>query len=322
MVAAKTTPAAPAPVSLSVPDTYQQFFTDVLGELGIQATQANLDALASVAHYEGLNSYDNPLNAVIKEPGSTDFNSVGVQQYTSFSEGVQGTVDLLKGTRWGAVVSSLKSGSESQIIGQFDSVYQTWGSSGPSVSSAAPNVLTAKVDSGTSSPFGNASGKTDPTSVGGVLNTIENSAGSAADAITSPLAFLQTIGADLADIGRDVTSADFWIRIGFIVLGLFILLIAIDKLSDGGISGSSGGSTPGTTDVIVDNVGSAAQSTGRAAQSAGQKATRINRRYGRSGNTSHTPVSASPATTPSGGKHRAENASTGRHAAETAAVAE
>lgn len=111
--------------------TYKQFFIEMLRAMGIQPNDQNLAALASVAHYEGLNQYYNPLNVVQPEPGSKPFNSVGVQMYPDAGTGIKGTTDLLKGPIWNPVRQALKSGSYDQILLAFDNVYRTWGSSGP-----------------------------------------------------------------------------------------------------------------------------------------------------------------------------------------------
>lgn len=298
----------PAP---GVDTSYEEFFAEVLTGLGIQPTQANLYALADVAHYEGLNTYFNPLNAVIKEPGSSLLpgNKSGVQEYTSFAQGVQGTDALLTGNPvWAPVVAALKDGSEGQIISAFDTAYGSWGSKGPGTYdlNTLAQILDGQVSQGKA--IGNPSGPGGALGkVGSVLGLSPGStpvgiqaANGVVNSVESVTDLAKDVGSIINDVYSNVTSADFWIRVGFIVLGLFVLLIAIDKLTDGGISGTSGGSTGGTTDVIVDNIGSTTQSTGQAAQSAGRKATRVNRRYGRSNHTQH-PGETSPGT----GKHRA-----------------
>lgn len=105
--------------------TYRQFFTDVLAELGIPATDANLNALASVSILEGLNNRYNPLNSVVPMGTSTPFNSVGVQDYKNYNQGVAGTVKLLQGSHWSNVVSTLRTGNDAQIRSAFKQAY-TW----------------------------------------------------------------------------------------------------------------------------------------------------------------------------------------------------
>ena len=85
----------------------QTFFTDVLTKLSMPTSPGNLNALYAVAQLEGQNDRYNPLNSVIKEAGSSSFNSAGVQRYTSFDSGVEGTVDLLQGAHWNGVRAAL-----------------------------------------------------------------------------------------------------------------------------------------------------------------------------------------------------------------------
>lgn len=119
--------------SPSEPTTYVQFFQQVMQGLGVTNNQTAAEsALAAVSHFEGANDYFNPLNVVQKEPGSSNFNSVGVQRYPDAATGVKGTIDLFKNNPiWNNVIATMKTGSESDILRAFDQVYQTWGSSGP-----------------------------------------------------------------------------------------------------------------------------------------------------------------------------------------------
>lgn len=109
--------------------TYGDFFTQVLTQLGLPATQSNLIALSAVAHLEGLNKRFNPLNSVVRSGNSTTFNSAGVQDYKSWDNGVTGTVALLSGSRWASVRNALADGdSTSSVLAAFTSTYATWGS--------------------------------------------------------------------------------------------------------------------------------------------------------------------------------------------------
>lgn len=109
--------------------TYGDFFTQVLTQLGLPATQSNLIALSAVAHLEGLNKRFNPLNSVVKSGNSTTFNSAGVQDYKTWNNGVAGTVALLQGSRWASVRNALADGdSTTSVLAAFTSTYATWGS--------------------------------------------------------------------------------------------------------------------------------------------------------------------------------------------------
>lgn len=108
----------------SVPPTAKNYFTAFLIGLGLPVTQANLDALYGVATAEGWNDRYNPLNVVQQEPGSTAFNSVGVQTYPNLNEGVQGAVQLFKGQNWDGVRAALAQGNSTQaVLAAFKNAY-------------------------------------------------------------------------------------------------------------------------------------------------------------------------------------------------------
>ena len=104
----------------------QNFFTDMLTKLRLPTSADNLNALYAVAQLEGQNDRYNPLNSVIKEPGSSSFNSVGVQRYASFDSGVDGTVALLQGAHWNGVRSTLAANKgTTAVLAAFQAAY-TW----------------------------------------------------------------------------------------------------------------------------------------------------------------------------------------------------
>jgi len=82
-----------------------------------------------VAIIEGLNDRYNPLNSVVPSGNSTVFNSVGVQDYKSFDNGVDGTVKLLEGSPWTHVLAALRSGKDrNAVLNAFRTEYASWGS--------------------------------------------------------------------------------------------------------------------------------------------------------------------------------------------------
>ena len=104
----------------------QAFFTQVLQAMHLPVSTGNLNAFYAVAQLEGQNDRYNPLNSVIREPGSTDFNSVGVQRYISFDSGVAGTVSLLDGGHWDGVRSAMAANSGIRgVLAAFKAAY-TW----------------------------------------------------------------------------------------------------------------------------------------------------------------------------------------------------
>ena len=231
-----TTPAKPKPV----PANYADFFSQVLAGLGIHgktAAQAQL-RLADVVHEEGANSYYNPFN-IEYHPGDNtaykgtgNFNSVGVQTYGSEAQGVAATIAYLKSnSNWNPLLNALQTGDKSKIDDAFSKIY-TWADFKPGSLDDAHNILasiigTHSVNVDSSESLGDAVGAT---------------VHQATHGITSIASLVEQFG-----------KTDFWIRIGFIVLGLFILLIGVDKLTAGGITGNSNSTPTETIDVVTGN---------------------------------------------------------------------
>lgn len=65
---------------------------------------------AEGGHWGNTAAY-NPLNTTQPEPGSRPMNSVGVQAYTSWAQGMQATVATLRNGRYGGILSALQAGN-------------------------------------------------------------------------------------------------------------------------------------------------------------------------------------------------------------------
>lgn len=91
--AATTTAAAPTAQS-----TYYEFAIDVLKGLGEPVTPSNVDFILAWAKREGGGGAWNPLNTTLKHGTSTPLagNSAGVQNYSSFQDGVAATIQTLQ----------------------------------------------------------------------------------------------------------------------------------------------------------------------------------------------------------------------------------
>lgn len=83
----------------------------VLNRLGITPNTSNVFALHEWARSEGndtgAHAKFNWLNSVGQAPGSSSFNTVGVQNYVSYTQGVAQTASLLKGSGWSGVLRAL-----------------------------------------------------------------------------------------------------------------------------------------------------------------------------------------------------------------------
>lgn len=75
--------------------TREDFARALLREIEAKPTHRNLWALVSWMQAEGGTASYNPLNTTLEMPGSTDYNSVGVQNYKSFGQGVEATAKTL-----------------------------------------------------------------------------------------------------------------------------------------------------------------------------------------------------------------------------------
>ena len=106
--------------------------TAFLGVLGDPRTPCNLGAIKAWEAAEGGNWADaaraNPLNSTMPEPGSSPVNSVGVQSYTSWHQGLQATVATITNGRYPGILSALHAGNNAQAVA--DAVAQSpWGTS-------------------------------------------------------------------------------------------------------------------------------------------------------------------------------------------------
>ena len=77
-----------------------QWATDLLNRLGMPVTSENVKALAAWAQAEGTKAGFNPLATTQSMPGASSFNSVGVKNYASYTDGLQATVQTLTNGRY------------------------------------------------------------------------------------------------------------------------------------------------------------------------------------------------------------------------------
>lgn len=75
--------------------TREDFAKLLLPKIGARPTKRNLWAFVAWAQAEGGSADFNPLNTTLHKPGATDYNSVGVKNYTSLAQGVEATAETL-----------------------------------------------------------------------------------------------------------------------------------------------------------------------------------------------------------------------------------
>jgi hypothetical protein len=126
-------PVAPVgSASLATPDA---FWTQVLVDMGAPVTQSNIDALRAWSEREGGGGAWNPLNTTRPEAGSSSFNKVGVQNYTSASQGAQATADSINNGLYPSIKAAFMSGSAFEALvsggkGPIGSQLRKWSGGG------------------------------------------------------------------------------------------------------------------------------------------------------------------------------------------------
>ena len=103
-------------------NTPRDFAVALLNAIGAPVTSQNLEAIVSWETAEGggfgNRAMFNPLNTTLPMPGSHPINAVGVQAYTSSSQGLTATVSTLRGGAYRGIVAALKAGNSAQAVEQ------------------------------------------------------------------------------------------------------------------------------------------------------------------------------------------------------------
>lgn len=109
------------------------FIKAMLTTMGAPSTTANVNSLASWMRHEfpswPPSAKNNPFATTEKMPGSTQFNSVGVQNYANAADGVAANVKTLTNGRYNSIISALKAGTGC-CGGGFASEFSTWSGGG------------------------------------------------------------------------------------------------------------------------------------------------------------------------------------------------
>lgn len=131
--APRTTATQAAPVTSG---SETAFWRALLADLGAPATQANLASLdAWLPHEEPWPSLAqwNPLDSILREPGSWDFNSFGdglhVQSYPDASEGAEADAATLANGNYPLIAAALRAGTGLCGYG-FAAEFSTWSDGG------------------------------------------------------------------------------------------------------------------------------------------------------------------------------------------------
>jgi hypothetical protein len=83
--------------------------------------------IVAQAIQEGSQATDNPLDTTMPAPGTSDFNSVGVRDYTSVAQGIAATIATIRNGLYPDVVDALARGDDlSYVIAVANSPWGTW----------------------------------------------------------------------------------------------------------------------------------------------------------------------------------------------------
>jgi hypothetical protein len=110
-----------------LPPYWAEHVTAVLGGPQRAETRRFLHAWAQA---EGGGAAWNPLNSTMKIPGSTDYNSAGVQNYPRPVWGVAATAMTLTNGNYGTIVGSIQAGTltAEEIVNRCADQLRVWGS--------------------------------------------------------------------------------------------------------------------------------------------------------------------------------------------------
>ncbi len=95
---------------------YEQFAQDVLKGVGAPVTSENVRALKAWALAEGTRAANNPLATTRTHSDTTNFNSVGVKNYSSYADGLQATIETLQNGRYPNILAAFANGNDAMSV--------------------------------------------------------------------------------------------------------------------------------------------------------------------------------------------------------------
>jgi hypothetical protein len=90
------------------PTSDLEFYKSVLTGIGAPVTDNNLAYLYAWRQSEGGKAAFNPFNTTQKAEGATNYNKVGVKNYTSAEQGIVATIKTITNGRYNSIINSLK----------------------------------------------------------------------------------------------------------------------------------------------------------------------------------------------------------------------
>ena len=105
----------------------------ILVRIGAPQTNQNISSMTAWIRHEQASwppaAKFNPMNTTLFEPGSTNFNSVGVKNYTSWAQGIEATAQTLTGG-YPCIVARFRSGAGVCGTGCFGD-FKKWSTGSP-----------------------------------------------------------------------------------------------------------------------------------------------------------------------------------------------
>lgn len=90
------------------PTSDLEFYKSVLAGIGAPVTDNNLAYLYAWRQSEGGKAAFNPFNTTQKAEGATNYNKVGVKNYTSAEQGIAATIKTINNGRYESIISALR----------------------------------------------------------------------------------------------------------------------------------------------------------------------------------------------------------------------
>jgi hypothetical protein len=116
LTGASSASSSGAPAAMPAdPVTPTSWAQALLARVGDPVSAENVRAIVGWERAEGghwaNSAHYNPLNTTQREPGSSSMNSVGVQAFTSWDQGLTATQSTLLNGRYGGILAALAAGS-------------------------------------------------------------------------------------------------------------------------------------------------------------------------------------------------------------------
>lgn len=103
------------------------FYKKLLETIGAPVTPENLKFLYAWRQSEGRGGKFNPFNTTLNMPGATNFNEVGVKNFSSLDDGLIATVKTLTNGRYKCILDGLRKDLGADVIAGCRMDLKTWG---------------------------------------------------------------------------------------------------------------------------------------------------------------------------------------------------